>query len=275
MEVMKIRATSFKRSHACTAALSAPNPAAGHHQPMPLLETPGYSRASLGQSLVGSLLLSPGSWCIQGSVCALQESVSLVLCEFWRFYGGVHGNLLHDSLCHTQVCCTQSPCSRRLLTCTSTEDTQTQFWLSLCGLGVCFVPFPGLSSSGDQVLSECTVPGGPCVLITSPSWPLGFLAVHHLRCAVCLLWRDDLKLRPMASVNHLGVQEDGVSSWKPAHSLVEDAVSEAEIAAASCLPAPVVVTCLPLCLGRGPICSQLSLLWYSLSPFSLSCQAMC
>ena len=35
-------------------------------------------RASLGESLVGSLLLSRGSWCIQGSVCALQESVSRV-----------------------------------------------------------------------------------------------------------------------------------------------------------------------------------------------------
>ena len=36
VEVMKIMETSFKRSHARTAALSAPNPAAGHHQPMPL-----------------------------------------------------------------------------------------------------------------------------------------------------------------------------------------------------------------------------------------------
>ena len=76
VEVMKIMATSFKRSHACTATLSAPNPAAGHHRPTPLLETPGHSQASLGQSLVGSLLLSPGSWCTQGSVCALQESIS-------------------------------------------------------------------------------------------------------------------------------------------------------------------------------------------------------
>jgi len=31
VEVMKIIVTSFKRSHACTAALSAPDPAAGHH----------------------------------------------------------------------------------------------------------------------------------------------------------------------------------------------------------------------------------------------------
>ena len=60
--------TSFKSSHAHTAA----NPAAGHHQLTFLPESPGHSRASLGQSLVGSLLLSPGSWCTQGFVCALQ-----------------------------------------------------------------------------------------------------------------------------------------------------------------------------------------------------------
>ena len=74
VDVMKIMATSFKRSHACTATLTAPNPAAGHHQPMPPPKTPGHSQESLGQSLMGSL--SPGSWCTQDSVCALQESVS-------------------------------------------------------------------------------------------------------------------------------------------------------------------------------------------------------
>ena len=75
VEVMKIMATSFTRSHAYTATLSAPNPAAGHHQPTPLLETPGHCQASLGQSLVGSLLLSPGSCFVKGFVSALQESV--------------------------------------------------------------------------------------------------------------------------------------------------------------------------------------------------------
>ena len=74
---MKIIETSFKRFHAHTAAISASDPAAGHHRPTPLPETPGHSQASLAQSLVGSLLLSPGSWCTQGFVCALQESVSL------------------------------------------------------------------------------------------------------------------------------------------------------------------------------------------------------
>ena len=89
----------------------------------------------LGQSLVRPLLLSPGSWCTQGSVCALQESVPLVLCEFWWLYGGVNGNLLQEGSCH-QVCCTQSPCpcSRPLLTRTSSGDTQTQLCLNLFGV---------------------------------------------------------------------------------------------------------------------------------------------
>ena len=135
VEVMKIMVTSFKRSYACTAALTAPNPEAGHHRPTPPPETLGHSQTSLGQSLEGSLLLSPASWCTQGFVCALQESVSPVLCKFWQFYGGVNGNLLQEGLCHIQVCCNQRPClcSSPLTTHTSTGDTQTQFCLSLCG----------------------------------------------------------------------------------------------------------------------------------------------
>ena len=66
VKVMKIMATSFKRSHAHTTALNAPDPAVGHPWPMPLLETPGHSQASLGHSLVGgghcSFLLGPGTY---------------------------------------------------------------------------------------------------------------------------------------------------------------------------------------------------------------------
>ena len=91
-----------------TAPLSAPGPVAGHCQCTPVPETPGYSWASLGQSLVGSLLLSPGSLCAQGSVCALQVFISPVLCKFWQLYGGVNGDLLQEGLCHTQVWYTQS-----------------------------------------------------------------------------------------------------------------------------------------------------------------------
>ena len=61
VEVMKIMVTSFQRSHAGTATLSAPDHAAALRQLMPPLESPGHSRASLGQSLVGycSFLLGP------------------------------------------------------------------------------------------------------------------------------------------------------------------------------------------------------------------------
>ena len=42
---MKIKVTSFKGTmYVCTVALSAPDPAAGQHRPMHLLETPGHSR---------------------------------------------------------------------------------------------------------------------------------------------------------------------------------------------------------------------------------------
>ena len=50
VEVTKIMVTSFKRSHAGTATLSAPNPAAGHCQPtlcQRLLDTHGQVWVSL------------------------------------------------------------------------------------------------------------------------------------------------------------------------------------------------------------------------------------
>ena len=100
MEIMKIMVIPCRHS-------VPPNPAANHHQPTSPPETPGHSQASLGQSLVGSLLLFLGFWCTQGSVCAPQVFISLVLCKFWQLYGGVNGDLLQDGWCYTQVCCTQ------------------------------------------------------------------------------------------------------------------------------------------------------------------------
>ena len=78
----KIVGTSFQRSCARTAVFSAPDPAAGHCPPLSLLETPGHSQASLGQSLAGSLLLSPGSCFAKGFVSVLQESVFPIL---WKY----------------------------------------------------------------------------------------------------------------------------------------------------------------------------------------------
>ena len=131
-----------------------------------------------GLVLVGSLILCPGSWCAQGLLCALPESVSPVLCKFWQLYGGVNGDLLQEGLCHTQVYRTQSPwtCSRPLLTCTSAGDTQTQFWLSLCRVtgSWCaqdFVGAPRVSLVGMGFDSKCDFPP-PTILLGRPlfSW---------------------------------------------------------------------------------------------------------
>ena len=55
---------------------------------MPLPETPGQSQANLGESLVCSLLLSPGSWGTQGFFVP-SKSVSLVLWKFWWLLVGL------------------------------------------------------------------------------------------------------------------------------------------------------------------------------------------
>ena len=76
VEAMKIMAGTD------TAALNAPNPAqGGHHSLTPPLATLGHSWGSLGQSLVGSQHLSPGSWCAQGFVCAVQDAQDLEKAE--------------------------------------------------------------------------------------------------------------------------------------------------------------------------------------------------
>ena len=75
VEVMKIIATSFKMPCAHTAALRAPNPAAGQ---LPTHASARDSWTLLGKSRsvsLGSLPLSPGSWCTEGSVYACQEFV--------------------------------------------------------------------------------------------------------------------------------------------------------------------------------------------------------
>ena len=127
VEVMEIRMTSLKTSHACTATPSAPNPAAGHRRPTPPPETPRHPthrQVSCGvtlpfSSLVHKVLLCPPR--------------VTVLCKFWQLSSGVNGDLFQEELCHphTQSPC---PCSKPLLTTTSAGDAQTQLCLSLCGV---------------------------------------------------------------------------------------------------------------------------------------------
>ena len=67
--------------HASQDCCSVPHPAGGCCRHMHLPETPEHTQASLAQSFVGSLLLSPGSCYAQGFACALQESLSPQSCE--------------------------------------------------------------------------------------------------------------------------------------------------------------------------------------------------
>ena len=86
-----------------------------------LCQTPGHS-----QSLVQSLLLSPGSWHTQDFVCALSESVSIVLCMFWQLYDGVNDDFLQEAYAIPRSAAPRVPAHvRPLLTHTSTGDTQT------------------------------------------------------------------------------------------------------------------------------------------------------
>ena len=105
-----------------------------------LLDTPRQVWVSLTWTHCSFLL---GSGHTTFYFCVLQESVSPVLCKFWRLYSGVDGDHLQEGLCSTQVCCTQSPCpcGRPLLTCTSPEDKHSKAGLvqSLWGLQVCTV----------------------------------------------------------------------------------------------------------------------------------------
>ena len=107
--VMKIMATSFKRSKASPATLSAPKPAAGRCRPVPPWRLPCTHRHVWASVLWGhgSFLLGPG---VHKVLFVLSKGLFPVLCKFWRLYGGVNGDLLQEGLCHTQVYCTQSPC---------------------------------------------------------------------------------------------------------------------------------------------------------------------
>ena len=121
VEVMKIIVTSLKRSHAFAVTVHAPNPAAGHRQPMPSPETPRHPQASLLWVHCSFLLVL-----VHKVLLCPPRVYCPVLCKFWQLCGGVNGNLLQEELCHTH---SQSPCScsRPLLTHTSTGDTQAQF----------------------------------------------------------------------------------------------------------------------------------------------------
>ena len=126
------------------------------------------------------------------------------------------------------------------------------------------MPFPGPSTSGDQVLGENTLPrvGSASYHLPGPSHSVSWVCSGNAISGVLCVSSGELisGVTILVDVNHPGSQEDLVSNWEPACSLVEDAISGAEFA--PCLLA-LAVARLPLCLqwGEGPVLSRLSLLW--------------
>ena len=91
VEVMKIMVTFFKRSHACSAIVHALNPAAGHHQPTPPLETPRHTGKS---GSVSFRVTAPFSWVLVHKVLLCPPRVYFpVLCKFWQLYAAAAKSL--------------------------------------------------------------------------------------------------------------------------------------------------------------------------------------
>ena len=130
-------------------------------------------------------------------------------------------------------------------------------------LGLRFVPFPGVSSSGVQVLGESTLPRWAVCLIISWFQPLGFLGALQecrLRCAVCLLWRVDLRLQ---SSWQMSTVQDPRKTWLATGSLLT--VWWMMPSLGPRLSLAFQLWLLPACLsasgGKGTVCSWLALLW--------------
>ena len=157
VEVMKIMVTSFKRSHARTAALSAPDPAPGHRCTDPCLRwrLPDAHQQVWVCLLWGhcSFLLGPGAHkvlfvpskrlfsqsCVSSGGCMVEFNGNSLLPP--------RGLMPYPGLLHPEPL----PLQQSTADHTSTGDTQTQFCLSLCGFlspGASVVCLSPLSISG-------------------------------------------------------------------------------------------------------------------------------
>ena len=82
------------------------------------------------------------------------------------------------------------------------------------------MPFPGLSSSGDQVLGEFTLPGVQCILSPPLSQLLGVLAAQQecrFRCDMCLFRVGDLWLQ---TSRQMSTVQDPRKTWLATGSLL-------------------------------------------------------
>ena len=140
VEVMKIMVTFFKRSHKCTAVLSAHDPAAGHNWSTPSPETPGHSQASLGVScgVTGhffQVLMHTGFFVCLFVFCVLQESVSQSCVSSGGSMVGLMVTSSKRAYAISRSAAPWAPASAAgHCWLVLPEDTEAQFWLSFCGV---------------------------------------------------------------------------------------------------------------------------------------------
>ena len=132
-------------------------------------------------------------------------------------------------------------------------------------LGLHFVPFPGPSSSGDQVFGERTLfRCSASYHFPSPSCSVS--QVCHLRCAMCLFSGADLWLQPSWQMSSV---QDPRKAWLATGSLpavwwrMPSLGLSFPLSSSGCPR-----SCLPALVGNGPVCCRPALLWYSLNPLS-------
>ena len=85
----------------------------------------------LDQSLVGSLIFSPGSWCAQGFVCALQGAQTGL---FLQSYVSPGGSRVESMVTSSKRAYAIPGSTAPKVPASAAVHTQTQFYLSLCGV---------------------------------------------------------------------------------------------------------------------------------------------
>ena len=195
--------TSLKRSHACTATVHAPNPAADHHH-----ASTRDSRTPTGKSAVGSLLLSPGSWCTR--FCLPSKTIS----QSYRSSGSSMVGLMATSPKRTYAI--RTPRAPPLQQTTADPDLcrrrQMQFCLSLCGfLGLAHTRSVGAlwaSLAGMGFDSKCELP------LLPSCWGFSFALGHEVSpqsCSSC----THLLLQCLPSCWGFSVLGRGASTHSP------------------------------------------------------------
>ena len=134
VEVMKIMMTFLKRSQTCTAKQSVPPTVQQATRTHASARDSWTPTGKSGQSPVGSLLFSPGSW-YTGFCCALQESIFQSCVSSGSSLVGLMATSSKRVYVIPKSAVPRAPVpGRPLTTLTPTGDAQTQFCLSLSGV---------------------------------------------------------------------------------------------------------------------------------------------